>query len=37
MIQGVVLFAGLIVILFNLAVDLLYPVVDARVRLGART
>jgi peptide/nickel transport system permease protein len=35
MIQGVVLLAGLVVILFNLAVDLLYPLVDARVRLGA--
>lgn len=37
MIQGVVLLAGAVVILFNLAVDLLYPVVDVRVRLGART
>jgi peptide/nickel transport system permease protein len=36
MIQGVVLLAGAVVILFNLAVDLLYPVVDARVRLGGR-
>jgi peptide/nickel transport system permease protein len=36
MMQGVVLFAGVVVILFNLAVDLLYPVVDVRVRLGAR-
>jgi peptide/nickel transport system permease protein len=36
MMQGVVLFAGLVVILFNLAVDLLYPVIDVRVRLGAR-
>lgn len=37
MIQGVVLLAGAVVILFNLTVDLLYPVVDVRVRLGART
>lgn len=37
MIQGVVLFAGVVVILFNLGVDLLYPVVDSRVRLGARS
>lgn len=37
MIQGVVLLAGAVVVLFNLAVDLLYPVVDVRVRLGART
>jgi len=37
MIQGVVLLAGAVVIIFNLAVDLLYPVIDARVRLGART
>lgn len=36
MIQGVVLLAGAVVILFNLAIDLLYPIVDARVRLGAR-
>lgn len=36
MMQGVVMFAGLVVVLFNLAVDLLYPVVDIRVRLGAR-
>ena len=37
MIQGVVLLAGVVVVLFNLAVDLLYPVVDVRVRLGAKT
>jgi len=37
MLQGVVLLAGSIVILFNLGVDLLYPLVDARVRLGARS
>ncbi|HEX3622259.1 MAG TPA: ABC transporter permease [Acidimicrobiales bacterium] len=37
MIQGVVLLAGAMVILVNLAVDLLYPIVDVRVRLGART
>ena len=37
MMQGVVLLAGVVVILFNLGVDLLYPVVDVRVRLGART
>lgn len=36
MIQGVILFAGLVVVAFNLAVDLLYPIIDARVRLGAR-
>jgi peptide/nickel transport system permease protein len=35
LIQGVVLFAGVVIILFNLAVDLMYPVLDARVRLGA--
>lgn len=35
--QGVILLAGGVVVLFNLAIDLLYPVVDARVRLGART
>ncbi len=37
MMQGVVLFAGVVVIGFNLAVDLLYPLIDVRVRLGART
>jgi peptide/nickel transport system permease protein len=37
MIQGVVLLAGVVIVLFNLGVDLLYPVVDARVRLGARS
>lgn len=36
MMQGVVLLAGVVVILFNLGVDLLYPLVDVRVRLGAR-
>ena len=35
MIQGVALFAGVVVIAFNLAVDLTYPVLDSRVRLGA--
>jgi len=35
MLQGVVLFAGLVVILLNLLVDLAYPRVDPRVRLGA--
>lgn len=35
MTQGVVLFAGVVVIAFNLAVDLTYPVLDPRVRLGA--
>lgn len=35
MTQGVVLFAGVVVIAFNLAVDLIYPWLDARVRLGA--
>lgn len=34
MIQGVVLFAGLAVIGFNLVVDLTYPLLDPRVRLG---
>lgn len=34
MTQGVVLFAGVVVIGFNLAVDLAYPWVDPRVRLG---
>lgn len=37
MMQGVVLLAGAVVILFNLGVDLLYPLIDVRVRLGART
>jgi peptide/nickel transport system permease protein len=37
MMQGVVLLAGVVVVLFNLAVDLLYPIIDVRVRLGART
>ena len=32
--QGVVLFAGLVVIVFNLLVDLTYPRLDPRVRLG---
>jgi peptide/nickel transport system permease protein len=36
MMQGVVLLAGVVVVLFNLAVDLLYPLVDVRVRVGAR-
>jgi ABC-type dipeptide/oligopeptide/nickel transport system permease component len=35
LIQGVVLLAGVTVILFNLAVDLTYPLLDSRVRLGA--
>lgn len=35
MIQGVVLFAGVVVIGFNLAVDLSYPLLDSRVRLGS--
>jgi ABC-type dipeptide/oligopeptide/nickel transport system permease component len=35
MIQGVVLFAGVVVIAFNLLVDLTYPLLDPRVRLGA--
>jgi peptide/nickel transport system permease protein len=35
MIQGVVLLAGVVVILFNLAVDLSYPLLDGRIRLGA--
>ena len=35
--QGVILFAGVVVVAFNLAIDLLYPIVDTRVRLGART
>lgn len=34
MIQGVVLFAGVVVIGFNLVVDLTYPLLDSRVRLG---
>lgn len=37
MTQGVVLFAGLVVIVFNLAVDILYPFLDTRVRLGVAT
>jgi peptide/nickel transport system permease protein len=37
MMQGVLLLAGAVVILVTLGVDLLYPVVDVRVRLGART
>ncbi|HET7486568.1 MAG TPA: ABC transporter permease [Acidimicrobiales bacterium] len=35
MTQGVVLYAGLVVIAFNLLVDLSYPRLDPRVRLGA--
>jgi peptide/nickel transport system permease protein len=35
MIQGVVLFAGVVVIAFNLLVDLAYPLLDPRIRLGA--
>lgn len=35
MIQGVVLFAGVVVIAFNLAVDLAYPLLDPRIRMGA--
>lgn len=35
MTQGVVLFAGVVVIAFNLVVDLTYPALDPRVRLGA--
>ncbi len=35
MTQGVVLFAGVVVIAFNLLVDLTYPGLDPRVRLGA--
>ena len=35
MTQGVVLFAGSVVIVFNLAVDLSYPALDPRVRLEA--
>jgi len=35
MTQGVVLFAGVVVIAFNLLVDLAYPWLDARVQLGA--
>lgn len=34
MLQGVVLFAGVIIIVLNLAIDLAYPRVDPRVRLG---
>lgn len=37
MTQGVVLFAGVVVIAFNLAVDLTYPILDPRVRLGVTT
>lgn len=37
MVQGVVLFAALAVVLTNLAVDLMYAVLDPRIRLGART
>lgn len=35
-IQGFVLFAGTLVLLINLAVDLLYVALDPRVRLGGR-
>lgn len=34
MIQGVILFAGLVFVLLNLLVDLAYPLIDPRVRLG---
>src|SRR5881296_3192037 len=37
MVQGVVLFAALAVVLTNLAVDVMYAVLDPRIRLGART
>lgn len=37
MMQGVILFTGIVVVGFNLVVDLLYPLIDVRVRLGART
>jgi ABC-type dipeptide/oligopeptide/nickel transport system permease component len=37
MVQGVVLLAGVVVVLFNLGVDLLYPFIDPRVRLGGRS
>ena len=33
MIQGIVVFATLCIILFNLIVDLLYAVIDPRIRL----
>jgi peptide/nickel transport system permease protein len=35
-IQGSVLFAGVVFIVLNLLVDLSYPLVDPQVRLGAR-
>ena len=37
MVQGVVLLAGVLVVLCNLGVDLLYPFIDPRVRLGGRS
>jgi peptide/nickel transport system permease protein len=37
LVQGIVLFTGLFIIIVNLAVDLLYAVVDPRVRLGKKT
>ncbi len=37
MVQGVVLFAALAVVVTNLIVDLMYAVLDPRIRLGART
>lgn len=36
MVQGTVLFAGIVFVVVNLLVDLSYGVVDPRVRLGAR-
>jgi peptide/nickel transport system permease protein len=36
LVQGVVLFTGLFIIVINLVVDLLYAVIDPRVRLGAQ-
>lgn len=36
-VQGVVLLAGLIVLSVNLGIDVLYAVIDPRVRLGARS
>jgi len=37
MVQGVVLFAALAVVATNLLVDLMYAVLDPRIRLGGRT
>lgn len=36
LIQGVILLAGVVFVLLNILVDLLYPLIDPRIRLGER-